>query len=198
MVRKNQSTPRRNAIQNVRVVDKDEGTDDVLCQRLLQAYASSEGQIRVVCGYRIEVGGISAPTTGIIGFGECQTSDDFVSFSAQYNEFRVRAIRFDVYDVQPNSPGTINYWSTYHVIGALGTTTVEDVMDRPDCRAVTPGSGKASLAWVAHGLPENDFLPVTSGTNLGGLSYYLSPISAIAGTKYQITAKYIVDFRARK
>jgi hypothetical protein len=186
-----------NVIQNVRVVDKDEGSDDVRVSRLIQAYNTSEGQIRVVCGVRQEVTPAGA-TTALIGFGELQSSDDFVSFSAQYLEFRVRAIRFDVYDIQPSSAPTINYWSTYHTIGTLPTPTVEDIMDRPDCRAIPPGTGKASLAWVAHGLPENDFLPTSTSTNLGGLAWYTSPSAAVVGTKYQVTAKYVVDFRGRR
>lgn len=188
---------KQNKIQNVRMVDKDEGTDDVKCDRLIQAYNTSEGQIRVVCGYRQEVS-VSAPTTSLIGFGELQSSDDFVSFAAQYLEFRVKAIRVDVYDIQPNSAAVINYWSTYHVIGTLPTPTVEDIMDRPDCRVVAPGTGKVSLAWVAHGYPENDFVPTSNTINLGGVAWYTSPAGAVVGAKYQIATKYVVDFRGRR
>lgn len=197
MARNSNSKRMKNLIQNVRVVDPDEGSDDVKVQRLLSSYNVSEGQIRVVCGY---VGTLSpqAPISGIVGFGELLATDDFVSFAAQYQEFRVRAIQFRIYDVNPNSAATINYWSTYHQIGGSVPVGQEDVMDRPDSRSVSPGDGKTTLSWVAHGIPEMQFNPTTANPGLGGLSYYSSPASTIAGTKYSILAKYIVDFRGRK
>lgn len=91
------------------------------CQRLFQAYNVSEGQIRVVLGFHQELSGYAAGgiSTGIISFSDMANTDDFLSFSAQYLEFRVRAIRFDVYDLQPNNTSVVNYWSTYHTVGGL-------------------------------------------------------------------------------
>lgn len=187
----------KNLIQNVRVVDKDEGTDDVVLQRLVQAYASSEGQIRVICGVRTELGVGATPAGGTIGFLNLASSDDFVSFSAQYVEFRVRGIRYDIYDVAPNSTPAVNYWATFHTVDTTVAVDAEDVMDRPDCRSVTPGDGKATLAWLAHGIPEMEFQATTSYQRLGGLSYNLVS-SANIPTKYVVTAKFVVDFRGRR
>lgn len=188
----------KNKIQNVRVVDKDEGTDDVICQRFLQSYNTSEGQIRVVCGYRGELSP-QATANGVVAFGELLATDDFTSFAAQYQEFRVRAIRFDIYNIQPNVQGLVNYWSTFHQIGGSVPVGAEDVMDRPDSRSITPGDGKITLCWVAHGIPEMSFSSVTGNPGFGGLSYYVSPTSgAPIGSQYTILAKYIVDFRGRR
>jgi len=188
----------KNTIQNVRVVDKDEGTDDIMCQRFLQAYNTSEGQIRVVLGYRGDLLANATATVGSVGFAEASGTDDFVSFTAQYQEFRIRAIRFDIYDVNPNSTPTTNYWSTFHTIGGTVPVDAESVIDRPDSRAISPGDGRATLAWVAHSIPEMAFQSTSTFNGLGGLSYYLLSSSTITGAKYSIVAKFIVDFRGRR
>lgn len=194
----NRRTVGKNSIQNVRVVDSDEGTDDVVVQRLLSAYNTSEGQIRVVCNYN----GTLIPsgvTTGIVSFNEAVNTDDFISISQQYQEFRIRAIQYKIYDLQPSSAATINYWSTFHQIGGDVPVGVQDVVDRPDSRVIPPGEGRVMLAWVAHGIPEMSFQStVTAATSYGGLSYYLSPSNVITGVKYSVIAKFIVDFRGRK
>lgn len=189
----------KNAIQNVRVVDKDEGTDDIMCQRFLQAYNTSEGQIRVVLGYRGELGSFATntPITGTVGFSEATATDDFASFISQYREFRVRAIRFDIYDVQPSSVPVVNYWSTYHVVGGSVPVDAENVVDRPDSRSVAPGDGKSTLSWVAHSIPEMAFQSTTNFNGLGGLSYYSVANQPVTNTKYSIVAKFVVDFRGR-
>jgi len=200
MARRNNQSRRggnKNAISNVRIVDKDDGTDDIQCQRFLQAYKVSEGQIRVVCGYRGELSQGATPAGGIVSYGELTGTDDFVSFVGQYKEFRVRAIRFDVYDLATNTSSAINFWSTYHQIGGGVAVGFDDVVDRPDSRAITPGTGFASLAWVAHSIPEMAFQDTANYNALGGLSYYVGG-GATATNKYSIVAKFIVDFRGRR
>jgi len=198
MARKNSSKRNKNVIQNVRVVDKDEGTDDIMCQRFIQNYNVSEGQIRTVCSLHSEFGIGTSAANGNIDFGNLTTSDDFVSFAAQYREFRVRAIRFDIYDVNPNSSPVVNYWATYHTIGGTITTDIESILDRPDARSVTPGDGKASLAWVAHSIPEMAFQPTNLYNTLGGISLYIGSSTASVSTKYTVASKFVVDFRGRQ
>lgn len=188
----------KNTIQNVRIVDKDEGTDDIMCQRFLQAYNTSEGQIRVVLGARLDLLSNATATTGSVGFSDVTLTDDFISFAAQYQEFRVRAMRFDIYDINPSSVTTTNYWSTFHTIGGSVPVDAESVIDRPDARAISPGDGRVSLAWVAHSIPEMAFQSTTTFNGLGGLSYYLLSPSTITGGKYSVVSKFIVDFRGRK
>lgn len=194
---KNRGRNNKNVIQNVRVVDKDEGTDDIKCQRLLQAYNSSEGQIRVVCGVRQQLAATDTVLASALGFASLSTSDDFVSFTAQYREFRVRAIRFDIYDINAIGNPTLNYWATFHTIGGAINTGQEDVIDRPDSRTIAPGDGKTTLAWVAHSIPEMGFQAVDNFNGLGGLCYNVQSTAASTQPRYQIVAKFVVDFRAR-
>lgn len=187
----------KNTIQNVRVVDKDEGTDDVVVQRLLQAYNVSEGQVRVVCGVRQEITPSTTATGGVVSFTDLVGSDDFTSFSAQYVEFRVRAIRFDVYNINPAGQPVINYWATYHADDTTVGSSAENVMDRPDARAIAPGDGKTSLAWLAHGPLEMEFQATTAYARLGGLVFNLQAVSTTTVPIYTVMAKFIVDFRGR-
>lgn len=201
MARNSNSKRNKNMIQNVRVVDKDEGTDDIQCQRYLQAYTTSEGQIRVVMGFRTELSNYTANTVqnGTVGYSDAVGTDDFLSFAAQYQEFRIRAMRFEIYDLQPNNTSVVNFWSTYHTNGGSTPIDLESVVDRTDSRSVPPGDGKVSLAWVAHGIPEMGFQSTTAGSvGLGGLTYYTLSQAAITNTKYSVIAKFVVDFRGRK
>jgi len=186
---------RKNIIQNVRIVDKDEGGDDVKVQRMLNQMNQSESQMRVICGYQSTLN--VAVSSGVIGFGELLTTDDFVSFAAQFQEYRVTGIRFDIYDVN-QSAVVVNFWSTFHQISGSVPVAVEDIMDRPDCRSLSAGEGKASFAWLAHGIPERAFNNVGTNAGLGGLAYNLSPAAASTTAKYTIMAKFIVDFRGRR
>ncbi len=164
---KSSSKRNKNSIQNVRVVDSDEGSDDVVVQRLLSAYNVSEGQIRVICNYN---GTLSptAVTTGIVSYGEAIATDDFTSIAQQYQEYRIKGIQFKIFDNQPGSAPTINYWSTFHQIGGSVPVGVEDVVDRPDSRSIAPGTGVTMLSWQAHGIPEMAFQSVGTSTSFGG------------------------------
>jgi hypothetical protein len=191
----NKSRRSRNVIQNVRIVDRDEGRDDLRVQRMLNTMVESESQIRVVCGYQTTQN--VAVASGVVGFGELLATDDFVSFAAQYQEYRVAGIRFDIYDVNQTAV-VVNFWATFHQVSGSVPVAAEDIMDRPDCRSLSAGEGKATLAWLAHGIPERAFNNVGTNAGLGGLSYNLSPAAASTTAKYTIMAKFIVDFRGRR
>ena len=188
----------KNTVQSVRLVDPEEGQDDATVQRLLSLHDSSEGQIRVLCTYRTELAGLSAAASQVFDFGTAVSTDDFVSFSAQYQEYRVKAIRFSMFDVQPNSAPTINYAATFHQVGGTVPSSAEDIADRPDARSLAPGDGHLTLAWLAHGIPEMAFQPVTGSIGYGGVALYTSPAAAVTGVKYTILVKYLIDFRGRK
>jgi hypothetical protein len=198
--RNNRGSSAKNKIQNVRVVDKDEGSDDIICQRIVQQYNTSEGQIRVLCNLHQEYAtSATANVTGTVDYTTVTATDDFQSFAAQYMEFRVKAIRFDIYDINPSSLPVVNYWSTFHNIGGASIPVdVESVLDRPDSRSISPGDGRASLAWVAHGVPEMAFQPTNGYQNLGGLSFFISTTTAQINPKYALAIKFVVDFRGRK
>jgi len=189
----------KDTIQNVRVVDKDEGLDDVKVDRILQALTTSESQIRVSCNLRTELSPgatVGAATVTTFDFLSAVSSDEFISLSAQFTEFRVRAMRFDIYDIQPNA-SVLNYIGTTHQVSSA-IPTLENILDRPDSRSLTSGQGKISLSWLAHSIPEMAFQDVTTFTNLGGMAVYYNPQISVTGAKYQVVSKFIIDFRGRK
>lgn len=185
-----------NRIQNVRIIDKDEGKDDVKVSSILQQMTSSESQIRVVCGYQTTLSP-TAQSGGIVALDELQATDDWQAFAPQFKEFRVRAVQFRIFDTQPTSAAVVNYWATFHTLGGSVGNEPGNVVDRPDARVISPGTGWSELSWVAHGQPEMEFQSTISSIVYGGLVYNVSPAAAITGTKYQIIAKFVVDFRAR-
>jgi len=129
--------------------------------------------------------------------------DDFVSISAQFETFRIRGIRFDVYDINPTNV-VAAWFSTFHdEFGASAQPVFASgsVIDGPDSQIVPPGTGKITLYWRATGTNENRF--VTTDQNsvsfppafFGGLRYALP--GSTTGGKFQVVVKAIVDFRGR-
>ncbi len=187
----------KNSVTNVRVVDDTNGSDSMVTNRFLTEFSKQEGQIRVVCSYRQEIGFATTAQSIAIGFDGLTSTDDFVSFAAQYQEFRVRAIRFEVIDLF-GTAGAGNFWGTFHQVGGTPPSNIEDVVDRPDSRSVSAGDGRAQLYWVAHGIPEMSFQNVGAFDNLGGLVVYLGSTSAPQPGRYSIVAKYVVDYRGKR
>lgn len=86
--------------------------------------------------------------------------DEFTSFSAQFQTFRIRAIRYDIYDINP-SLSTVGWFSTFHDefrADAQPVFSQRNVIDGPDSQIVPPGTGKLTLYWRAKGILENGFI----------------------------------------
>lgn len=190
----------KNVVSNVRVVDDYAGHDGLYVDRLLGALHDSHSQIRVLCSdcYTITTSATAVQNANISS-SQARLTDDFVSFAAQFETFRVRAFRFDIYDINPGLPVTA-FFGTFH--DEFTTTTqptfaAGDVIDSPDGQLVPPGTGKLALAWVAHGPRENDFVSTVNGSDFGGLRYDLQQ-AASAAVKFQIYFKAVIDFRGRR
>lgn len=183
-------------VQNVRVLDRDEAPDSLKVSSILSSMTASNSQCRVICGYS---GTLSpqASSGGTVSLPELQSTDDWTSLTEQFREYRVRAIQFRIFDVQPGSAANVNFWATFHQVTGFPDVSAASVVDRPDARSIPPGTGYTELVWLAHGQPEMEFQSTTASNNFGGLIYNNSPASTITGTKYTVVAKFVVDFRAR-
>lgn len=198
----NKST--KNKIVNVRIADPDGASESIHVDRMISAIRQSESQIRVLVGENVFLDNAATPVSGIVGFDTVFSSDDYGSIVAQYNEFRIKAFKFDVYDVNVGNVGGAMF-STFHDIyqNTPLTYTFAQVVDGPDAKAVPPGTGKASFYWLARGVKENEFQSSASGTfstiidRMGGLRYYINS-GASPGAKFQIVTHAIVDFRGRR
>jgi hypothetical protein len=197
MTRKSNSK-RKNVVSNVRVVSDAEGTDGIRVERMIDYERRSLSQFRLIAGIQQSIAITTTTTLGQVAYAAITGCDDFLSMGAQFNTFRIRAMKFDIYDLNPGVSIT-NFFSTYHQgTGSAAPQSLENVVDRPDSKSIAPGTGRQTFYWVAHGTQELAFQE-TAGTivDFGGLSYSVGSLSTPVSGKYQIIVKALVDFRGR-
>jgi len=194
----------KNEISNVRVVDQNAGSDGTYVDRCITDLQNSHSQITVLCQ---DIFNLAVPTTagtGISAGPQVFNFDEFTAFAQQFETFRIRAYRFDIYDINPSNPA-IAWFSTFHdqfTTNNQPVFTTANVIDGPDSQTVPPGTGKLSLYWRAHGVLENQFVTdddsaVTTPTQFFGGLRYASIAGSSAAPKYTIVIKALVDFRGR-
>lgn len=191
----------KNEVSNVRVVDPHQGLDGARMDRILGQMQNSHSQIRVICGESRQLNSATTGSGGTVTGVDVRTWDDFISFAAQFETYRIAAIRFEVYDFNPSNV-VVAVFSTQHdvVASPLAYTapTFANVIDAPDSQVVPPGTGKVTFDWFAHGTEENGFQSDTINpiNDYGGLRFYLNQAAGVSG-KYLIVSKAVVDFRGR-
>jgi len=195
----------KNQVTNVRVVDEYAGTEGAYIDRCIMDLQNSHSQITMLIQTQVPVTPSSGSGQNNFYSGSLiRSSDDYSSVSAQFQTFRIRAIRFDVYDINP-SLSVANVWSTFHDV--LSTTpstfSFDQVTDGPDSQTIPPGSGKVSFYWRAKGTTENEFQSATAASSggsppldFGGLRTALGAATT-STPKFQLIVKALVDFRGR-
>jgi len=204
MTRARSARNAKNRVTNVRVVDENAGSDGAYVDRCISGFQNSHSSTSLLLEDSFAVNTATTATNAIIGGFQVRLFDDFVSLAAQFETCRVRAIRFDLYDVNPSNNSSYAWFSTFHDTyqsSAQPVFTAANVIDGPDSLIVPPGTGKASLYWRARGTQEMSFQTTDDAgvgfppLDFGGLRYSLS--AGTAGAKYQIVVKAVVDFRGR-
>ena len=192
---------KKGRISNVRVVDEYAGSDGARLDRMLTELQNTQSQTRVEIGMARLLSLTSGPDQiGTISAVTLRGSDEWATLVQQWQTYRVRAIRFDVYDINPNLV-CFSTFSTFHEAseGATPAFTFEQVLDGPDCQVPTNGAPKLRFTWMAKGAAEMGFQNVDPGagdiTDFGGLRFALG--AGAVGSKFQIVVKAIVDFRGR-
>jgi len=191
----------KSEVSNVRVVDPHQGLDGARMDRILGQMQNSHSQIRVICGESRQLNSATTGSGGTVTGVDVRTWDDFVSFAAQFETYRIAAIRFEVYDFNPSNV-VVAVFSTQHDVipspSVYSAPTFANVIDAPDSQVVPPGTGKVVFDWFAHGTEENGFQSDTINpiNDYGGLRFYLNQAAAVSG-KYLIVSKAVVDFRGR-
>jgi len=185
-------------------VDEDAGSDGAYVERCITSLQNSHSSIVVLCNDTLTLSTSSASSglvAGVYAVSNIRAMDEFASMATQFNTFRVRAVRFDVYDINQGIAAT-NAFSTFHDVIPAGNTynppPLAQTIDGPDAKNVPPGLGKASFFWRAKGTLENEFQSVDAGESVdfGGLRYgFYSP--TISSPKYQFVVRAVVDFRGR-
>lgn len=189
-------------IMDVRLADSAAGADGLRVDRMIAHIKTTESQCRILIGDFVDLSSSStADTLGTYGFDNIFGTDDFTSMVAQFNLFRVEAIKFDIIDVNTNTT-VFNTWGVWHdnYESSIPAYTRANVTDLPDSRVISPGTGLTTLYWVAHGTAEQQFQQGTTAGSVaqrfGGLKYFIG--ASGAGAKYQLIVHAVVDFRGRK
>lgn len=184
-------------------MDEYAGHDGLKFDRVLSHLQNTHSQTTVCMQDEFGIDVIATPQTGKLAQSQFRLFDEFVSFAAQFQEYRIRRVRFDIYDAFPGQGATI-FWSTFHDVNTTGAQynpTLNGVVDGPDSQIVPPGIGKASLFWTAKGMPELEFQSTTATVpaiqDFGGLRYYVPGSSTAVPGKYQVFCKVVIDFRGR-
>lgn len=195
----------KNKVQNVRIVDPLSGTDALKVDRQLSSMQNSAGQVQVLVSGSLSYNSSATDANDNISWSGIAGFDEFTSFAGQYNTFRIRSIRFDIYDLSPNTAGSA-YFSTFHDQFTQGTQPsfiFNDVVDGVDSCIVPPGTGKASLTWVGHTSNERGFYDVTppvldNTVDFGGLRMVRFQGPATSVPRWRVAVKAVVDFRGRR
>jgi hypothetical protein len=121
------------------------------------------------------VAGIStaaAGGSGLYTMNEIGQEDDFASLAAQFRLFKVKAMRFEVFHVNPSNTVPI-VLSTFHTQGSLtGVTGQAATVDGEDSKYLDPGNGKQVFYWNATNATEKLYQDVSLFESYGGLRWY--------------------------
>lgn len=194
----------KNRVMNVRVADPTAGTDGLHVDRMISSIKASESQTRILIGDSLDLNTIaSSETSSSYGFDQLFVTDDFASMAQQFNLFRVAAMKFEIFDLNPSVP-VFNTFGIFHDNYETGVPayTRANITDLPDSRVISAGTGQTTLYWVAHGPAETQFQQASSvigsiAQRYGGLKYYVGPFVS-ANTKYSVIVHAVIDFRGRR
>lgn len=192
----------KNDIINVRQVDPAAGSDGTYVDRCIASLQNSHSQITVLVQDSFNINSATTAVTNSFSGAQVVIMDDFVSLAQQFETFRIRAIRFDVYDINPSN-AVVGWFSTFHdqfTAANQPSFAAAGVIDGPDSALVPPGTGKATFYWRARGTLENQFVTDSTTGSVATQFFGGLRIAVAAGTanpKFQLVIKALVDFRGR-
>lgn len=201
MTRNNRRSRRsQNRVQAERQVDPYSGNNGLMVDRMISNAQNRQSTTTLICGDYFGLTGGTAEVDRNISYQDIVSTDDFQSMAAQFNEFRVLAIRFDVYNIN-SSINAFSAFSTFHTetLGRSPSVNITTVIDRPDSQVVSAGTGHIPFTWVARGSAERAFQEIIAASSVidyGGLSGSIGPLTASAPA-FQIVMKAVVQFRGR-
>ncbi len=172
---------RQYAVMQVRE-DGDYGAAKI--DRAISHFRNQESTATILVKAQYDISAGTSPAGYAITYTQIAATDDFTSMAGQFNTFKVKAMRFEVFHTNPTGIVPIVV-STLHgdFTADPPTTWVSDqsIVDAPDSQFLEPGSKKQTWYWNARGTAENQFQDVNQFTNFGGLRYN---VRAAAATTY--------------
>jgi len=134
-------------------------------------------------------------TQGNIGFQSILSNEDVASLAAQFNEVKIKCIRFDVYHV--GGSGSSTAFGTYHTNGTTPPTAYESVIDSEDSQVFNSGGERQQFYWQANGVLENVYQNLSTYVDFGGLRYNIPAQTAGGSPLFTIVVSAVVVFRSR-
>lgn len=181
------------------VVDNEDAREELRLDRYLSSMDASQSLVNTVMEGVFTIAGGTTASSATYSFANIKAITDFTNFSNEFNLFRVKGVKFEIYDTVPNSQGTA-YWATYHIAeGQTAPSTLASVTALVDLKIVPPGDGKTTLTWKASGTKELQFQSANVGsyTDYGGLVVYTPASTAPAPSRWYVVVKAHVQFRMR-
>jgi hypothetical protein len=168
--------------------------------RVISHFRTQESSTTILCKSAFDVVTTQTASNNVIDTATIVGTDDFTSMAQQFNTFKIKAVRFEVFYVAaPGGPPI--YVSTYHSVYDINppstVTSRDGIVDAPDSQILIQGGGKQSFYWNALGTIENGFQAVDGYSRLGGLRYYV-PITQANALAATIIMTAEVVFRGRK
>jgi hypothetical protein len=168
--------------------------------RAISSMRASESSTMVLCksSFRL-LTSTTVPLFNTWTYSQIALTDDFISLSQQFNEFKVKFMKFEIFHTNPTASANVAI-STLHgdFDGGIPSsyTSEANVIDAPDGKYLSPGSEPLVLYWNATGTPENDYQNVASFSDYGGFRSALDQTTSVqlVGT---VIATACVVFRGR-
>jgi len=133
--------------------------------------------------------------SGVLGFNYILSNEDVVALSSQFNEVKIKCIRYDIYHT--GQSGTSAVFGTYHTNGSAPPTTYESVIDSEDSQVFNAGGERQQFYWQANGTLESVYQKLTGYVDFGGLRYNIPGQTSTGGTLFTVVISAVVVFRSR-
>lgn len=172
MVRRNARSRRAGGRSDIVTVARDGDVMGARFDRMVSNQRSNESAVPILVKGVTGISTAAAGGSGVYTFNEITQEDDFLSLGAQFRLFKIKAMRFEVFHINPSNTVPIVI-STFHNDGSLtGVTGQASTVDGEDSKYLDPGDGKQVFYWNASNATEKLYQDVTSFTSFGGLRWY--------------------------
>jgi hypothetical protein len=185
-----------------RVVQVREDGDSMAAKidRTISGFRMSESTTTIVVKTSFDLVTGTTVVSTTFTFPDLVLTDDFISFAQQYNTFKVKSMRFDVFHTNPASTAPVAV-STLHCnfSGQPPTTWLNEsaVVDGPDSMYIEAGSKKQTFYWNAKGTAELEYQDVNTFNNHGGLRCLLRATTPAGVTAGIVVVSAVITFRGR-
>lgn len=180
MVRRKNAARRNN--NQIVTVAQDGDVQGAKFDRMVSNARYNESATMVLVKAVTGVDTAAAAASRVYSFNELAQEDEFIAMASQFQLFKIKAMRFEVFHTYPTNTVPV-VMSTFHTDGAQGTNILgqANTVDGPDSKYMDPGAGKQTFYWNGTNSLEKLYQSPSSFTSLGGLRWYAESSGGAAG-----------------